>query len=45
MAPRAHFFLSFSAQGDPEQTKDHVLTSANVENFRTVTGNAVSKSV
>ena len=29
----------------PELTKDHVLTSAYVRNFRTVTRNAVNKSV
>ena len=29
----------------PELTEDHVLTSANVKFFRTVTRNAVNKSV
>ena len=29
----------------PELTEDHVLTSAYVKMFRTVTGNAINKSV
>ena len=37
-----HFCLTFS---HPELTKDHVLTSAYVKIFRTVTRNAVNKSV